>query len=145
MKVFIKSCSYLLLCLLLLSTTGCFGDIKSVIPEEDAFKLETFRWESVPQNIQDQIIGAGCTYYQNSNNQDILLTNGLVKINGIFEIVDYKSSNDDYTKDVYENERWIIHADMTSHTDGTLTGTLTLRSKSKDGSTTVKSNKICGS
>jgi hypothetical protein len=145
MRLLLKHYNYLFLTILLLSSTGCLGDIKNPIQEEDAFKLETFRWESIPQNIQDQVSGAGCTYFANNNNQDILLTNGLVKINGIFEIIEYKSSNDDYTNDIYENDRWIIYGKMVSNPDGTLTGTLKLRSKSKDGSTVVSANKVCGS
>ncbi len=145
MQLFTKYFSYLLLSVLLLSTTGCFGDIKKQIEEEEAFKLETFRWESIPQNIQDQVSGAGCTYYSNVNTEDIIMTNGLVKINGIFEILNYKSSNENYTRDIYENERWIIYGDVIENTDGSLTGTMKLRSKSKDGSTTVNIKKMCGS
>jgi hypothetical protein len=73
------------------------------------------------------------------------MTNGLVKINGIFEILNYKSSNENYTRDIYENERWIIYGDVIENTDGSLTGTMKLRSKSKDGSTTVNIKKMCGS
>jgi hypothetical protein len=75
------------------------------------------------------------------------MSNGLIKINGIYEVLQEKQiDSPDFSKQVYENSRWIIYIDMdTSNNENTQeTGTLTLRSKVKDGVTTVKINRFCG-
>ncbi len=147
MQQFLRHTSYLLLSVFLLSTTGCLGDIKSPIQEEDAFKLETFRWKTVPKNIQDQAMGSNCEFMPINNETELYMTGGLIKINGIYEILEEKNTDNlDFNKQIFENSRWIILVEMNpdKSNNNQDTGTLTLRSKEKDGATTVQVQRFCG-
>jgi hypothetical protein len=142
MKVITKKTILLIYIFILLSVSGCFQD-----SNKETFVIDPFKSGDVPDDIQNQIAGAGCAYFQLNNEEFIYMSNGLIKINGIYEVLQEKQiDSPDFSKQVYENSRWIIYIDMdTSNNENTQeTGTLTLRSKGKDGVTTVKINRFCG-
>jgi hypothetical protein len=142
MKVITKKTILLIYIFILLSVSGCFQD-----SNKETFVIDPFKSGDVPDDIQNQIAGAGCAYFQLNNEEFIYMSNGLIKINGIYEVLQEKQiDSPDFSKQVYENSRWIIYIDMdTSNNENTQeTGTLTLRSKVKDGVTTVKINRFCG-
>ena len=142
MKVITKKRILLIYIFILFSVSGCFQD-----SNKETFVIDPFKSGDVPDDIQNQIAGAGCAYFQLNNEEFIYMSNGLVKINGIYEVLQEKQiDSPDFSKQVYENSRWIIYIDMNmSNNENTQeTGTLTLRSKGKDGVTTVKINRFCG-
>jgi hypothetical protein len=128
------------LTILFFLTQGCFG---SITPPINNFKLESFSYEEIPEYISDQISGAGCSFDLASNNGKTVMSNGLIKINGIYEILSDESSNGDfYNSNRYENERWILIVEMNEAGDET--GILKLRSKNQDGEYQIKINRFCG-
>jgi len=142
MKVITKKAVLLIYVFIVIGISGCFQD-----SNKETFVIDTFKWVEVPEDIQNQIVGAGCAYFQLNNEELIYMTDGLIKINGLYEVLQEKQiDSPDFSKQVYENSRWIIYIDMdTSNNENTQeTGTLTLRSKGKDGETTVKINRYCG-
>lgn len=142
MKVITKKITILICIFISVGLSSCFQD-----SNKETFVIDPFKWGDVPDDIQNQIAGAGCTYFQLNNEEFIYMSNGLIKINGLYEMLQEKQiDSPDFSKQVYENSRWIIYIDMnTSNNENTQeTGTLTLRSKGKDGVTTVKINRFCG-
>jgi hypothetical protein len=121
--------------------------IKEAIPEEESFDIQPYEWESLPQDIQNQISGAGCNYATVNNENAFYMVNGCVKINGIYELLEEKETySPDYSKQVYENSRWVITIIIAPNKSNDITekGTLTLRSKMKNGSTNVDVVRFCG-
>lgn len=142
MKVITKKITILICIFISVGLSSCFQD-----SNKETFVIDPFKWGDVPDDIQNQIAGAGCAYFQINNEEFIYMSNGLIKINGLYEMLQEKQiDSPDFSKQVYENSRWIIYIDMnTSNNENTQeTGTLTLRSKGKDGVTTVKINRFCG-
>lgn len=142
MKVISKKAILLVYVFIVIGVSGCFQD-----SNKETFVIDPFKWGEVPEDIQNQIAGAGCAYFQLNNEEFIYMSNGLIKINGLYEMLQEKQiDSPDFSKQVYENSRWIIYIDMdTSNNENTQeTGTLTLRSKGKDGVSTVKINRFCG-
>ena len=66
--------------------------IKEAIPEEESFDIQPYEWESLPQDIQNQISGAGCNYATVNNENAFYMVNGCVKINGIYELLEEKET-----------------------------------------------------
>jgi len=92
-KLISKPIYYIVYCFFLLSIIGCNEEINKVIPEEEPFNLETYNWKNVPDNIQNQVIGQGCQYTPINNDNINYMSNGLIKINGIYEVLEDKLIN----------------------------------------------------
>lgn len=148
MKLISKNLFYFFGFIILFSITGCgSSETQTVTEETEAFTIEPYYWNSISEDIQLQIGGAGCEFHPMNDDTQVYMLNGYVKINGIFELLEEKQTNSaDYSKQVYENNRWIITIEMYPNktNDYKEPGSLTLRSKVKDGSTSIDVIRICG-
>jgi hypothetical protein len=127
---------------IILLSSGCPGGGVNIVPPK--FELETFSYDEVPLEIMSQVDGAGCVYTSQSSSDRILMINGVIKINGIYEILQ-SNNGTDFSKEKYENERWIIFTDVISNDSYTNeSGTIKLRSKNVDGEFSVNILRSCG-
>ena len=146
MKLISKNLLYSFLILFSLSFISCDSGTRANT-ENDSFLLEKYKWDEVPVNIKNQLQGGGCVFYDENNESFIYMTDGLVKINGIYEILqDNTTTSLDDPKQVFENNRWIITIEMEQNNTDPYKepGILTIRSKERDGEETVKVQRYCG-
>jgi len=154
MKHIAKLLFYTLSLTLLFSISGCENaknennvEIKEEIQEEETFGIEPYNWNDVPEEIRNQIMGAGCEYSPVNNENLYYMVNGCVKINGIYELLEEKNTySPDFSKQVFENSRWVLTIIVQPNQSNEIKeqGMLTLRSKMKNGSASVEVLRFCG-
>ena len=107
--------------------------------------IETINFDDLPTNYQDQIEGAGCAFSL-SPEGDAINLNGLMKINGLYELLNYTEINDRKTM-LYINKNWEFQINIEYEKTGEpgdgseLEGTATLKSRNTND---VKKFKVFG-
>jgi hypothetical protein len=124
---------------LFLSATACDTPVQKA--DSKNFELDFFTDEDIPQEYSSQVDGAGCYCYKPGRQDLNLVYNGLVKINGIYEILRETEGWSENTFK-YENSRWILQLKLDPNNPEK--GRVKLRSKSNDGEYSATVDVFCG-
>lgn len=115
------------------------------IKKENQISIETINYDNLPENYQEQIEGAGCAFSEDKNGESVI-SNGLMKINGLYEFLEYVETHD-RKEMLYINKNWefqikIEYEKTGEPGDGSeLEGTATLKSRNTND---VKKFKVFG-
>lgn len=115
------------------------------IKKENQISIETINFDDLPTNYQDQIEGAGCAFSEDKDGESVI-SNGLMKINGLYEFLEYVETHD-RKEMLYINKNWefqikIEYEKTGEPGDGSeLEGTATLKSRNTND---VKKFKVFG-
>lgn len=100
---------------------------------QSGINVGSFKFDSLPEYFKEQVEGAGCDF-SFVQNGDSFMINGLMLINGVFEMLYPKNDEASTNNIMYENESWILIIEATSidHQEGgaTYEGRMILKNKS---------------
>lgn len=116
-------------------------------PQEQEFEIGYINFDQLPQYLQNQIEGAGCGFSLSPNGNDIMV-NGLIRVNGLYELLEENSDAEDENKMIYENERWelrfILNDKSRMEEGSTFPATMMLRNKKTNQIMSKKVYGACG-
>ena len=127
------------------STTST--ETKNEIKPEQELDLGYIIYDQLPTTIQEQIEGAGCGFSFTPNGESFMI-NGLIRINGLYELLE--ANNDAGSDDlmIYENNRWEMRFYLDKNRneeEGSLFGArMTLRNKKTGQKLSKKAFGSCG-
>lgn len=106
-------------------------------------------WDRIPSRYREQVDGAGCGYRKISHDNAFCI-NGLVKINGKYEMLKYSDRESNEYAVVYQNSDWkvVFKKDPSSverfEGGSTFFGEATAVAKADGGSVTIAFQGGCG-
>jgi len=145
-----KKRTLLLLPLLFACTFGCNQQSAKTAepPLEEGYVIELghINYDELSEETQNQIEGAGCGF-STEKDGDPILVNGLMKINGVYELMQYVETSDSKTL-LYVNKNWEFQLDIEQQEDdlsgSIMEGTATLKSRTSNQSKTFRAYGGCG-
>lgn len=122
---------------------ACENITKVVKPEisYSPFNIEIFYDKDVPEYYKEAL-GGGCFYHSQGRSEENLMLDGLIKVNGLFEKLEYTSWDEERNTIIYENSKWILNIKTDSNNPNF--ATMQLRSKVTDGVFEKKAEGGCG-
>jgi hypothetical protein len=117
------------------------------IKKENQISIETINYDNLPENYQEQIEGAGCAFSEDKDGESVI-SNGLMKINGLYEFLEYVETHD-RKEMLYINKNWEfeikIEYEKNTPGDGSeIEGTATLKSRNTNDIKKIKIFGGCG-
>ena len=120
--------------------TGCDIDLSNI-------ELGEINYEELSEETQSEIIGGGCGFSTEKDGNPIFV-NGLMKINGVYELMNYVETNDSKTL-LYVNKNWEfqlnVEEEIEQATGSIMEGSATLKSRTSDEEKTFQAFGGCGS
>jgi hypothetical protein len=131
--------TFLLTVILGITLSGC--DFAS-----SNIELGNINYDELSPEIQSQIDGAGCEF-STEKDSNLVFINGLMRINGVLELMQYVESNNGNTI-VYVNRNWEFQINFdegSEETEGSISeGDATLKSRTSDDVKTFRAYGGCG-
>ena len=117
-----------------------------IVSCESKIDVGKFNFDDLPNEIQNQIGGAGCSF-SFENEEEACFINGLMKINGLYEMLSPVDIGDEKTM-IYINKNWEFELNIEDNLEedyvSEIIGTVTLKSRSTDESKIFKVFGGCG-
>ena len=118
-----------------------------LINDSSNLQLGEINYEELSEETQSQIVGPGCGFSTEKDGNPIFV-NGLMKINGVYELMNYVETNDSKTL-LYVNKNWEfqlnVEKEIEQATGSIMEGTATLKSRTSDEVKTFDAFGGCGS
>ena len=145
-----KNSISILFTLVALTFTGCnqkSGESTEATEEPGyTIELSEINYDELSEETQSQIEGAGCGFSDEKDGNPILV-NGLMKINGVYELMQWVETGDSKTI-LYINKNWefqlTVEQQQDDMTGSIMEGTATLKSRTSEQQKTFKAYGGCG-
>jgi hypothetical protein len=94
------------------SSSGSEVQAPSAQVSASSIELETYRFDDLSEEVQNQISGAGCGFGFTRGGGEFCI-NGLIKVNGLYELLEEADSGDE-SQIKYRNKNWELKLKITS-------------------------------